>query len=461
MNPVKKFFFLVVTILASISLSVPVQAQSDDPGANWGDFFQADGTLQPGVIDGGEISQPAGWMPDLGPLANWGISTEATYHVYTAPNGSTMVTPTASTLFFMAMNPTESGLINSNGEVGMGGGLAIQIAGSLAGGNITPQQLLSGIFQMLGGNSGITQVQADQFADALINNQGDVWAFLIPGTDTWNIFSQLLTSSIDDQNIYLLAMLYDSCLSSPNGCPPELCLVNPEACGYPATEIAATPEATQTPPPSCPGPSISQAQPTLSISASAPGYPLVVGQDPDKRGADVQASVSIPPVIYTWHEPIFETERVCRGGVNGIPQTCRNEQVFKGCRAHRESLPEQITNSRATATLSEASRAWIVSDLGATWYGAYVHQGWFDLKRYGSPTTGCGGGTCTFNLVALQVPFADPGIFDLLISVNTAGTYFNGMMITQPRVLSQAGDMKVWVILPTLIEASTSGGSLP
>jgi hypothetical protein len=193
----------------------------------------------------------------------------------------------------------------------------------------------------------------------------------------------------------------------------------------------------------------------------SPNYPLVVGQDPEKRGADVQASVSIPPVIYTWHEPIFETERVCRGGINGIPLTCRNVKEFKGCQTHHETLPEQITSARATANLSEDSRAWIVSGLGAKWYGAFVHQGSFDLKRYGSPSMGCGGGTCSFTLEALKVPFADPGIFDLLVSVNTAGTFFNGTLITNPRVLSQTDTLKIWVVLPALIDASTSGGSQP
>ncbi|MEI7844308.1 MAG: hypothetical protein WCK35_00755 [Chloroflexota bacterium] len=457
MKTIKLSFVLLVIALVA-STFFPAQAQGNTPNANWGDFFNTDGTVKAGVIDGGEISQPADWMPDVGPLANWGISMEATYHVYTAPDGSTMMTPSASTLFFMAMNPTASGLINANGEVGMGQGFAIQTAGSLAGGSTTPQQLLSGIFQALSGNSGITQVQADQFADALINNQGNSWAFLIPGTDTWNIFRQLLNTSMSDQNVYLLAMLYNSCSNSPTGCPAELCQANPVACGLPPTEVTpvTTPEATLTPPPSCPGPSISQAAPSLSITAGAPNYPLVVGQDPEKRGADVQASVAIPPVIYTWHEPIFETERVCRGGTNGIPQTCRNVQIFKGCRAHRETLPEQITSSRATATLSVASRNWIVSDLGSTWYGAFVHQGFFDLKRYGSPSTGCSG-TCSFTLAALKVPFADPGVFDLLVSVNTAGTFFNGRAITNPRALSQTGKAKIWVVLPTLIDASSSG----
>src|SRR5512133_3575456 len=166
----KKFFTLLLTILTAFSLVYPAYAQSGGTGGDgtteWGDFFQADGTLKPGVIDGGEVSQPADWMPDVGPLANWGLSMEATYHVYTAPDGSTMMTPTASTLFFMAMNPTASGLSNANNAVGMGAGFSIQTAGSLAGGNTTPQQLLSGIVQTLAGNNGMTQVQAGQFADA-------------------------------------------------------------------------------------------------------------------------------------------------------------------------------------------------------------------------------------------------------------------------------------------------------
>ncbi len=455
MIPRAKLISLFIAILVAFSLVIPVQAQNSPDGDNpppnttsWGEFFQSDGTLKPGVIDGGEVSQPADWMPNLGP---WGITMNATYHVYTAPDGSTMMTPTASTLLFMAINPEGSGLINDNGEVGLGSGFAIQGLGNLVGGNTTPQELISGIVQALSGN-GITQVDADKFADAIINDQGNVWAFLDPRGDTWNIFQQLLTTSLTDQNIYLLAMLYNTCSDSPYGCPPELCQANPEACGF---SPVPTPAVTQTPPPSCPGPSVTQAQPSLSIAGLDPAYPLVVGQDKDKRGADVRASVSIPPVIYTWYEPIFETENVCRDGSDGTP-VCKKEKTFKGCETHREVLPEQITNSRATATLSDASRNWIVNDLGSQWYGAYVHSASFDLKRYGSPSTGCSG-TCSFTLLAARVPFADPGVFNLLVSVNTAGTFFNGRLITNPRVLSQSGTIKVWVILPTLIDASTSG----
>ena len=192
----------------------------------------------------------------------------------------------------------------------------------------------------------------------------------------------------------------------------------------------------------------------------APNYPLVVGQDNSKRGADVQASVNIPNVIYTWNEPIYEDERSCHNNPNGGADICKTVQVFKGCKAHHESLPEQITNARATATLTDASRSWIINDLGATWYGAYVHQASFDLKRYGTPAIGCGG-SCSFNLTALKVPFADPGYFDLKVQVNTAGTFFNGTMITKPRILGGSGKIRTWVVLPTLIDASTSGMPLP
>jgi hypothetical protein len=116
-----KLFSLLTVVLVAFSLIVPVQAKNagGNPPPNstgWGEFFQTDGTLKPGVIDGGEVSQPADWMPNLGP---WGIKMNATYHVYTSPDGSSMMTPTASTLLFMAINPKESGLINSNGQVGL------------------------------------------------------------------------------------------------------------------------------------------------------------------------------------------------------------------------------------------------------------------------------------------------------------------------------------------------------
>jgi hypothetical protein len=452
-----KFFSFLLAILVAVSLVAPAQAQEGTTG--WGEFFDTNGVLLPGVTQS-EVSMPADWMPSVDVLGLWGINMQATYNVYTAPDGSTAMTPSASTLLFMAMNPQASGLLNANGQVGLGAGMALQAFGSVAGGNITGQQLLSNIFQQIGG-AAMSQVDANQFADAIINGNGNVWAFL-GGTnsDTWHIFSQLMNSSWDQGNLYLVALLYNSCTNAPTGCPPELCQANPVACGLPATPPPGT-EPTATPPPSCPAPSVTQKAPTSSILPLAPNFPLVVGQDPDKRGADIQATVTIPNVIYTWHEPIYENELSCRKNPKGGADICKNVKVFKGCRAHRESLPEQITNARVTASLTDSSRDWIIKDLGATWYGAYIHQGSFDLKRYGSPAIGCGGSSCSLNLLASKVPFADPGYFDLNVQVNTAGTFFGGRMITKPRVLGGSGKIRTWVVLPTLIDASTSGMPLP
>ena len=451
-----KFFSLLLAILVAVSLVAPAHA---DEGTGWGEFFDANGVLLPGVTQS-EVSMPADWMPSVNVFGLWGVNMQATYNVYTAPDGSTAMTPSASTLLFMAMNPQASGLLNADGQVGLGAGMALQAFGSVAGGNITGQQLLSNIFQQIGG-AAMSQVDANHFADAIINGDGNVWAFLGGfESDTWNIFSLLMRTSADQGNLYLVAMLYNSCTNAPTGCPPELCQANPVACGLPATPPPGA-EPTATPPPSCPAPSVTQKAPTSSIVPVAPNFPLVVGQDPEKRGADVKASVIIPNVIYTWHEPIYENELSCKTNPNGGADICKNVKVFKGCRAHKESLPEQITNARTTATLTDSSRDWIIRTLGATWYGAYVHQGSFDLKRYGTPAIGCGGGSCSYNLSALKIPFADPGYFDLNIQVNTAGTFFNGIMITKPRVLGGSGKIRTWVVLPTLIDASTSGMPLP
>jgi hypothetical protein len=437
-----------VTILAILVLALVVStfyttpAQADEGTTGWGNFFDADGNLLPGVIEAGEVTQPASWMPDL---PDWtGLSVDATYHQYVSPSGETMLVPSTTTLFFMAMNPQESGLVNSNGQIASGFGLGVELAGQVTSGN--GANFISALFQSL---SGMNQVDADKFADAAINGQ-DAWSLFEPGTDVARLLGLLLNLSQNDGNVYLLALMYESCSNSPAGCPAELCATNPVACGLPATpEVEVEP--TPTEPPTCPGPSVSQGSPSLSISPAAPPYPVVVGQDPDKRGADINANVSIPPVIFTWYEPIYEEVNHC----NALG--CKTRLEFKECRVHRENLPERINTVNARAELSGESRNWIVNDLGSKWYGAYVHRGSFNLVQFGSLSNGCGGGgTCSASLEAMKVPFADPGLFNLSLVVGTNGTYWNGQQITPPRMLSNRGELKVYVILPTLIDASTN-----
>jgi hypothetical protein len=208
-------------------------------------------------------------------------------------------------------------------------------------------------------------------------------------------------------------------------------------------------------------------QPVLVIQKTAPNNPLVVGQDTEnRRGADIQVRVTVPPVIFTWYEPIYEERDVCRSASSGETANCNTgagsvindgvsdtEMVFKECRTHVEHLPDAVASLQATAALDGASQDWITGRLGQTHYEAFVHQANFTLiPGIGSWTGGCdGGGTCTATGQALRVPFADPGTFNLRMDVVTTGTHFRGVPITRPRRVGIDGTMQVYVALPALV----------
>jgi hypothetical protein len=355
---------LVFILTLSIILVPATPVRADDGG--WGDCSDADGNILLGVIEGGEVTMPADWMPTF--PAWTGIEMDATYNVMTSENGSSVLIPSMTTLFFMALNPVESGLTDANGMLGSGAGGLLLAGGLVGGSNVS----LSNLFQAL---TGMSQVQADQFADAAISGKGNVWSLFSLGTDVHHILMELANRSLRDGNIYLMAMLYESCLTAPIGCPEELCIVNPAACGLPTPDPDdPTPEPTPTEPPTCPGPNVQQAWPTITVNPTAPNYPVVVGQDPDQRGVDIQASVSIPPVVYTWYEPIYEDVQECRasgGGTsnctraNGQPGWLRTVPILVGCDFRQELLPEQITQLTARSAITPASRDWIVNGLGA------------------------------------------------------------------------------------------------
>lgn len=116
---------VMAAVLSTLVTTTPVRAQ-DGGGTGWGNFFDADGKLLPGVIQGGEVTQQASWMPTF--PAWTGIKLDATYHQLVAPNGQTMLVPSTTTLFFMAMNPQASGLVNSNGQLGSGLGMGVELS---------------------------------------------------------------------------------------------------------------------------------------------------------------------------------------------------------------------------------------------------------------------------------------------------------------------------------------------
>ena len=443
---------LAVLIIALIALPRPAAADGESP---WGEILNPDGSIRWDLLsDLGTTSEPAEWMDIILP-GNVVIDLDATYHRYQTPSGNVLVLPSPATLFFMAMKPKESGLAMANSIMGDGAAiLAMLIGPSLNSDQLT--QLAT---------KGYTDPAA--FFQAVIDGKDDIWSIV-----NFTYLFEILRMSFDSGFLVHAMLLYlngvADCASIPGGCAGLMAQVTQ------CTGSNCVPQTLV-----CPAPTISQAQAQLIIQKVAPENPLVVGQDPEKRGADIQASVSIPPVIFTWHEqiqdpPTCEATNAGNGGGCPGPGTRYGNtwepsmegnpayEVIAGdihCIQHVEILPEPITDVQANAQLSPESRYWILNDLAGKYYQAYIHQPRFDLLPGLAPIqAGCSGnGTCTAEALIPNVPFADPGAFDLRMWVTTAGTVFkwNGaaIPITQPRVLYYEDVMQVYVTLVTLLPA--------
>lgn len=423
-------------LIALLTLLIPMSVHAQEEGP-WAEVFLSDGNLNPDLIDLGVTTDHPEWMSMDLPFGQT-IELEANYHRFQTASGNIVVLPSASTLFFMAMNPQTSGLANMYGGLGNGLGGVISFLGLVAGDNLDWSRIQADHPEY---------TQPNQFWNAVLNGQQDVWTYF----SGWGFITNLLQMSWDDtalRSVYLLYMngVLD-CDSLPGGCSG---IVTP-------------------PPPArqCPEPTVRLQQPVLWIQKTAPNNPLVIGQDPEtRRGADIQARVTIPPVIFSWYEPIYEERDICRAVRAGETADCSTGLgssvkdgvtdtilVFKECRTLVERLPDAVANMQARATLDGASQDWITSKLGQTHYEAFIHQASFILiPGLGTWTGGCdGSGTCTATGQALRVPFADPGTFLLRLDVVTSGTRFRGIVITQPRRVGMDGSLKVYVTLPALV----------
>ena len=451
-----KAFRLLAIVSILLLLAGPLNiAQADDPSP-WGEFLNPDGTVQWNkLVDLGTTSEPASWM-DITLPGGLVVHQSATFHRYRTPSGNVLVLPEPVTLFFMAQHPAESGLNNAQSMLGNGA----SILTLLVGGALTPEQLARLASQ------GYTDPL--QFFQAVIDGKEDIWSLI-----NLNFLGELVKMSLNSGFLVNALFLYlngvSDCAAIPGGCEGLLAGNCPNGVCLPPTGLPAL----------CPAPTTSQAAPILTIEKIAPDHPLVVGQDPAKRGADIQATVSIPPVVFTWYEPVQDPptcEPASAGGGAGCPgpgEQYRNTwepamegnpayQVVAGaihCKKHVDLLPEKVTDLQATASLSSQSQSWILNDLAGKYYEAYIHHPLFNLvPGLAGVKGGCDGNrTCSAQALAANVPFADPGTFDLQLVVHTGGTVFSfhgaSIPITAPRVLVAENTLQVFVTLVTLIPA--------
>lgn len=430
----KLLSFLVALLLVLVPMSTVL--------ADWGDFFNPDGTIKEGVVDLGEQSVDVDWMPDL---PQWvqdltGIGSEATYHVYALADGETVLAPTSSTLFFMAMNPTESGLIDSNGQIGNGLGMALEAAGIITGGQVTPSEAISGILSMFG------MTQTDQLVQDILDGKSDIWSTILTDGSALQILKDLANISLSDQNIYTLFLLYNSCSKAPTGCPAELLKLMTAVPTLIKTPVrTATPVTKQ-----CKAPEVIPGKITATSKLIDPAYPVVVGQDPKKRGVDLRFSLTISPTIYRYQQlEVVDQNVTCVPGTGGNQGSCPAGQVEQtedvwDCVTHEKQYCEPAAYVDTRMSLFSSSRSWILGELAQKFPGASLkHPDW----RWTGGKGGCGGGTYSWSLQQLKAQVADPGFYGVRLSGRT-----NGTPVSPPRSFDlDAGSFGVYLMESTII----------
>ena len=419
---------LCLVMLVTLVFSEP--ALADGIGIDPGEVWLPDGTVQwENLTYLGVTSVDINGIPLIG---------EAVYERYQTPSGDLLLIPSPLTLTAMYAFPEEFA------ELQGGYGWA-NVAGVGYG------SLLSSLLEDAIDIPGMSELlsYANEYEDErsffrdLLSFQGPAWTFSY--FTTIQMIEHMIGQAFSEG--YLLwgwaMLLYDSstCEVLPGGCPV----------------VDEPPEVYE-----CADPTIEQGPPVLTVARTAPPYPLVIGQDPERRGADVQASVSIPPVIFTWYElvPVYESRcREAHAGEQGQCKTSPEKTYLNGvwetvhvrddCRQHVEVYPEPVTDVVVWARLTTASTEWIQDTLAQRYYGAHTKRPQLSLvPQLGPWSRGCSGGTCTASAFIAGVPFEDPGTFELLLRVETGGT-----PVTRPRSLFERGELQVYLARVTLGEA--------
>ena len=408
-------FLALFLLLAS---PAPAQAQQQDPPVDpnsmWGEVVDQSGNIRyDNLTDLGTVQETADWMPSIPGIG----SIPASYHEYQTPSGNIVVLPTASTLFFMALNPQGSGLAQSDSQLGMGAGMALEAPGLIKGmlqGYIDPAVITS-----------LGYTNPDDFFSDVVNGRQSIWS--LGGVDMLRFLTDLLNTSIGDNSVYTMLLLYTSgnCANVPGGCPQNANLPTPPV------------------PPSCSTPIVTSGEITVTALKIAPLNPIVVGQDSEERGADVTWEVRVEPTSYTYgvQVPVMGDVCVPWNGQGASSCTTSDNQIGMlqqtiiryDCEQRTQLFPETLNWVTASASLSQSSRDWILNSLSLHYPEAYLHNPYFSFT--GNPGTGSlQGNTFVWVLSQTHIQVADPGYFDLGISGSTSGT-----PVSSPRGFSRTG----------------------
>jgi hypothetical protein len=436
MKPSLAFLRLLLALLLAGAIAVPASADdgAPPPDSAWDPIVNEDGGIDvSGLTDLGVQEVPADWMPSLPILGD----LPATYHLYQDPAGGTVyMIPTVTTYLFMAANPDESGLGSAIGALS---GNAENSSGYSADAAFLAG-IVSGNLDFSAYSEFITAGYTDwtDFFNAVLSGETDLWS--LPLEDTFNFLLDMRQMSVLDGNLYsaILAFPPAACDQLPGGCPAGMAM--------PAT----TPPDILYDNPSCPSPFTTTRAISVSGGKLAPAHPVVVGQDPQRRGVDIQAEAHIPLITYHYYETVFHQERLCvldpgkyatNAGCPGpadryskksawtdamIGNKLYTEKlhVWSTCREHTRDYVDQLASATLTLSLRQESRQWILTSLQQSYPGAHlIHPDFsFTVPGPGSPS----GGSVVWSRIFPNLPIADPGYWTVTLRVNTTGTPVSG-----------------------------------
>ena len=173
----------------------------------------------------------------------------------------------------------------------------------------------------------------------------------------------------------------DNCLwsGSLGGCGPISCGCRDSDCAAAPqpTVPPATPVPTPTPPPGCPDPGapptwIEIIKPRIAAVDYEPDHPVVIGQDPDRRGFDLLLNAT-GGQARRWRRA---TQQFCDDGGGIYPADCPDGPWHWDCPDRIiEHYDDPFQAIEVRMRLADASVEWIEEDLPGRYYGAARKEG--------------------------------------------------------------------------------------
>jgi hypothetical protein len=429
MNP-RNILLAIVSLFALCVFAIPSQVAHAD---QLPPYLKVDAngkvTFDPtGLTNAGSIAMPPpdGWpsFQTTVPGTDLGVCVGClTFNKYIASDGSTVVVPTAYSAIVMAMTGkspfnTQPNLVIGNGIIAAAVAAGVFDNMGLAPDQVTPESVRHALETMdplffLKLNLALNDPTSPLFSGAFFFASG-LFVFAC---------DPITGKCANDQAIPpAVSTIYEAACQAQGHCLP----------------IGSCPNRDWT---------FSQQAPVLSAGKLAPAFPVVVGQDPAKRGVDLQFSVTTFPVYVTYTYEHAETVSTCQWvgsgqgggcGAGGPPERAADldwgmrNSTRRDCRRHTDVFPDQIGMLTARAELTADSAAWISGDLAAKYPGAHVFEGVWPL--YPDRPMSVGGfnsDRTNFTATYLHLPLLDPGAYYLTIAGKTLGTPY-----TQPRDLT-------------------------